>query len=114
MDVDDNDYEDDVVEIDNVDDIDSGMIMAIGGHYGILDWRGFHPSPDPTLKEEIRRNPMSAISNRLARAKILKKDGCLEIAQELIREALYIRRTIDAKSQVQVKKSEKTKLRFKS
>ena len=58
--------------MDMVDSVEPDIIMAIEGRYGIFDWQGFHLSPESTFEEEMNRDPISAISNRLARAKKLQ------------------------------------------
>jgi len=92
-------------------DIDPGVVANVGGQYGILDWRGFHPSPDSTLKEEIRRDPLAAIRNRLSRAKKLKNNGNVKAARKLKKEADYIKNTINHKESFQPREA---KPRFSS
>lgn len=84
--------------MDIIDNIDPEIIVAVGGRYGVFDRSGFHPSPEPTFEEEIRRNPMAAMSNRLARAKKLKSKGCLGMAKQLEEEADKIRCILNIKS----------------
>ncbi|MBI2049844.1 MAG: hypothetical protein HYT35_00065 [Candidatus Staskawiczbacteria bacterium] len=78
--------------MDMLDNIDSDTVVKAEGHYGVLDYKGFHPSPEPTFREEIERNPETALSNRLARAKKLYNKGRVEEANKLMEEVHEIKR----------------------
>ena len=61
--------------MDIIDNVDPEIIVAVKGCYGVLDCQGFHPSPEPSFQEEIRRDPVAAMNNRFARAQKLKNQG---------------------------------------
>lgn len=115
----DNVNDDDIesLEIDSNDELDAELIdtdsniISVNGHYGVIDSFGFHPSPSPSFEEEIRRNPDAAMKNRLIRAKVIKRQGHKELANQLLLEAEQISRMI---SQNQAPKNPlpKSKLRF--
>jgi len=98
--------------VDLIDNIDPEVIVAVEGRHGIVDWLGFHPSPDPSFEEEVKRDPVAAMSNRLARAKKLEAGGCIKKAQQLREEAEKIKQIIFAKEKAPSKKGPKAKLRF--
>jgi len=103
------------VDIFDVDKVDPEIvIVAVEGRYGILDWQGFHPSPRPSFEEEVRRDPVSAMNNRLARAKKLQSQGCIKMAKKLRKEAEGISQIIYIKSQTPRLKVSKVKLKFSS
>ncbi|TSC93839.1 MAG: hypothetical protein CEN87_739 [Parcubacteria group bacterium Licking1014_1] len=93
-----------VENADNADNADLETIVEINGCYGVLDWQGFHPSPEPSFDDEVRRNPVSAMKNRRSRAMILQKQGHFKKARKLREEAEQIKRIIDAKHQLSCEK----------
>ena len=82
------------VDIDDEPDLEVSVgldIVAVEGRYGVIDWRGFHPSPNPSFEEEVRRDPVAAMNNRFSRARKLKSQGCPKLAQQLLKEAYRIK-----------------------
>lgn len=98
--------------MDIVDNIEPEVIVAVRGHHGILDWLGFHPSPEPSFEEEVRRDPVAAMDNRLARAAKLEAKGCTKRPQQLREEAKRIEQIIRAQKRVVKRKLPKATLRF--
>ncbi|MDO8486463.1 MAG: hypothetical protein Q7S77_02095 [Candidatus Staskawiczbacteria bacterium] len=96
----------------NLDPDPEITLVSVDGHYGILDWRGFHPSPKSSLAEEIRRDPIAAMNNRFSRAKKLKSQGCEKMAKKLLAEAYKIKNIVANQSIFQNQKNSKTKPRF--
>ena len=109
-------YDIDVSDSNTNDSFDADsevdLVVSVNGHYGVLDWRGFHPSPEPSFQEEVRRDPVAAMSNRLARAKKLEIKGCKKRAEQLKKEAKMISCFISAKSRTQEEQAHISKPRF--
>ena len=80
--------------MDMVDNVEPDTIVVIEGRYGVLDYRGFHPSPESSFTEEVQRDPVATMNNRFARARKLRSQGCFKMAQKLMKEANQIKNII--------------------
>lgn len=66
------------------------IITVENGKHALLNWRGIHLIPEPTLDEELKRDPFLTWLNRRNRARLLKRLGKIEEAEAVRQEANLI------------------------